>query len=230
MSALVASILLDEAAREKYGSSTTSLLILPDAIASFGNGSADGQGVALILFWSPTCPHCAQEKKEFIPYVQEIYPNVRILMYNVFDEKTLDVLTNLSERIGFNPQSVPITIIGNEYTNAYEYYIGYGSMETTGRLLEGMIKRACGAVAQINSTCGNQTPEEDIIEVPFFGRVNLRELMGQMGVPLSTIALGLLDGFNPCAFFVLTMLLSFMVYAKSRTKMLAIGLTFVFIS
>ncbi|NJL44089.1 MAG: hypothetical protein HC945_02095 [Nitrosarchaeum sp.] len=42
--------------------------------------------------------------------------------------------------------------------------------------------------------------------------------------------MGFLDGFNPCAFFVLLFLLSLLVYAKSKKRMLAIGLTFVFFS
>jgi hypothetical protein len=44
------------------------------------------------------------------------------------------------------------------------------------------------------------------------------------------VVLAGLDGFNPCAFFVLFMLLSILVYAKSRKRMLLIGGTFVFFS
>ncbi len=44
------------------------------------------------------------------------------------------------------------------------------------------------------------------------------------------MVLGFLDGFNPCAFFVLCFLLSMLVYAKSRKKMLLIGGVFVFMS
>ena len=39
-----------------------------------------------------------------------------------------------------------------------------------------------------------------------------------------------MDSFNPCAFFVLLFLLSLMVHARSRSRMLLIGITFVSIS
>jgi hypothetical protein len=45
-----------------------------------------------------------------------------------------------------------------------------------------------------------------------------------------TIMLGGMDGFNPCAFFVLFTLLGILVHAQSRRRMLLIGGTFVFFS
>ena len=45
-----------------------------------------------------------------------------------------------------------------------------------------------------------------------------------------TVILGGLDSFNPCAFFVLFFLLSLLIHAKSRKRMLLIGGTFVFFS
>ena len=45
-----------------------------------------------------------------------------------------------------------------------------------------------------------------------------------------TIILGLLDGFNPCAMWVLMFLLALLVYTKSRKRMFIIGGTFIFIS
>jgi hypothetical protein len=44
------------------------------------------------------------------------------------------------------------------------------------------------------------------------------------------VVLGGLDSFNPCAFFVLMILLSLMLHAGSRRKMLLVGSVFVFIS
>jgi len=199
------------------------------------NKTEEEKKVVLMFFFSPSCPHCAAEKSEFIPYIQEKYPELEISGYDVYDNNGRAVLMEMSEKVGFSPLSVPITVVGSEYTNEYEYYTGYGSMDTTGTFLEGMVQRAFECIDNLTNqtaTCKNETVEEpeNIIEVPFLGRINLREMMENMGIPMSTIVLGLLDGFNPCAFFVLTMLLSFMAYARSRRKMLLIGLTFVSIS
>lgn len=74
---------------------------------------------------------------------------------------------------------------------------------------------------------GDDEPvEEDEVELPVFGRVDASDL----GMPLFTIAIGLVDGFNPCAMWVLLFLLSLLVNLKSRWKMFAIAGIFVLVS
>lgn len=68
--------------------------------------------------------------------------------------------------------------------------------------------------------------QDEIIEVPLFGRLDRR----LMGMPLFTFAIGLVDGFNPCAMWVLLFLLSILVNLKDRRKILAVAGTFVVIS
>jgi hypothetical protein len=46
-------------------------------------------------------------------------------------------------------------------------------------------------------------------------------------LPVLTLLLAALDAFNPCAFFVLLVLLSLMVHSGSRARMLLVGGTFV---
>ena len=67
---------------------------------------------------------------------------------------------------------------------------------------------------------------KDIIYVPFFGAVNLSRL----SLPVFTIVLGGLDSFNPCAFFILFILLSLLVSLGSRWKILLVGGIFIFFS
>jgi len=171
--------------------------------------------VQLLLFWREGCPHCADEKKYLLPYLEEKYQDLDIVTYDLSEPASVDLLINLSERLGFSAESVPITVVGEEN------YIGYGSLETSGRAIEDMVKRAYAG-----ESVSNQGNNGLIAELPFIGRIDLREI----GVPLATVVIGLVDGFNPCAFFVLMMLLSFLTYAKSRKRMLLIGLTFVVVS
>lgn len=67
---------------------------------------------------------------------------------------------------------------------------------------------------------------QDEIEVPLLGKLRVSEL----GMPLFTFLIGLLDGFNPCAMWVLIFLLSILVNLKDRWKLLAIAGTFVVVS
>ena len=68
--------------------------------------------------------------------------------------------------------------------------------------------------------------EKETIEVPFFGKLNA----GELGLPLFTIAIGLVDGFNPCAMWVLLFLLSILVNLKDRKRIILIAGIFVLIS
>jgi thiol-disulfide isomerase/thioredoxin len=71
------------------------------------------------------------------------------------------------------------------------------------------------------------TPEKQgVINIPIFGEIDTAKL----SLPFLTIILAGVDSFNPCAFFVLFFLLSMLIYAKSRKRMLLIGGTFVFFS
>ena len=67
---------------------------------------------------------------------------------------------------------------------------------------------------------------ESEIDLPWIGRVSADRL----GLPLFTLVIGLVDGFNPCAMWVLLFLLSVLVNLRDRWKILAVAGTFVFIS
>jgi hypothetical protein len=65
-----------------------------------------------------------------------------------------------------------------------------------------------------------------MILLPVFGRVRVREI----GLPAFTVAVGLVDGFNPCAMWVLLFLLSILVNLRDRGRILLVAGTFVLIS
>jgi hypothetical protein len=111
--------------------------------------------------------------------------------------------------------------------------IGFSGPETTGQqlvaLLEGQAPEELGAAV---CPVGAETPAcppgapQDSIDAPWVGRVSLKD----WGLPAFTFLIGLLDGFNPCAMWVLLFLLSLLVNLRSRRKMLAVAGTFVLTS
>lgn len=82
-----------------------------------------------------------------------------------------------------------------------------------------------GSGAEIEAWLGGNRARR-IVRVPVLGQVDPTEL----GLPLFSLALGLVDGFNPCAMWVLLFLLSLLVNLKSRKRMAVIGGTFVAVS
>ncbi|HVW00071.1 MAG TPA: hypothetical protein VHB77_07020, partial [Planctomycetaceae bacterium] len=76
------------------------------------------------------------------------------------------------------------------------------------------------------SASSSEEEAPDAIQVPMFGTLRASEL----GLPVFTAAIGLLDGFNPCAMWVLLFLLSLLVNIGDRWKMFMIAGTFVLVS
>ncbi len=72
----------------------------------------------------------------------------------------------------------------------------------------------------------DQGSAAEVIKVPLFGELRVSSL----GLPVFTFLVGLIDGFNPCAMWVLVFLLSVLVNINDRKKMIAIAGTFVVIS
>jgi glutaredoxin len=72
----------------------------------------------------------------------------------------------------------------------------------------------------------NDVSPSNSVRMPIFGDITAQ----QYGLPLFTVATGLLDGFNPCAMWVLMFLLSMLVNVKSRKRMVIIAGTFVLVS
>ncbi len=68
--------------------------------------------------------------------------------------------------------------------------------------------------------------KKDTIDLPFFGEVNLQETP----LPVLTAIIGLADGFNPCAIFILTFLLAALVAAGSKKRIIIVGAIFIFFS
>lgn len=66
--------------------------------------------------------------------------------------------------------------------------------------------------------------ETEAVDIPFLG---YRVTVGQLGLPLFTFILGLLDGFNPCSMWVLILMLSMLASLKDRLKMVLIAGTFI---
>jgi len=69
--------------------------------------------------------------------------------------------------------------------------------------------------------------EEETVKLPIVGEIETKKL----SLPFLTFLIGLADGFNPCAFFVLTFLLAALIgLAGARKKILLVGGIFIFFS
>lgn len=68
--------------------------------------------------------------------------------------------------------------------------------------------------------------KEKIIKLPFLGDTNIHKL----SLPILSVLMGLLDGFNPCAMWTLLFLISLLIGINDRKKMWILGSTFIIAS
>ncbi len=183
--------------------------------------------VSLYLFWSDGCPHC-QEEKIFLAKLVEKYPQLEIKDYEVSSSQTnAALLKKAGDSLGVNVSGVPFTVIGQEY------FVGYLNDETTGKEIEAAVNYALendyqDVVGSLFSRSEESDQDKvkgatDIIEVPIFGQLDTKKL----SLPVLTFVIALLDGFNPCAMWVLLFLISLLLGMKDKKKMWVLGSVFI---
>lgn len=102
----------------------------------------------------------------------------------------------------------------------------------SGSVRPGRLSSLRGRSSEIRAALGRRArgPEPpsaiEGIRTRWFGELRVRD----WGLPLFTILIGLLDGFNPCAMWVLLFLLSLLVNLRDRLKMALVAGTFVAVS
>lgn len=152
------------------------------------------------------CPHCAHAK-QFLAELQRERPGLVVHQHHVDrDAEAAERLVAVSERAGVWPPGVPTFVIGDEVV------VGFDDAAHTGQRLRSLLD---GAAYRDNE-----------VDADWLGTLSIEKI----GLPLFTIGLGLVDGFNPCAMWVLLFLLSLLVRLRDRRRMALIAGTFVIVS
>ena len=169
--------------------------------------SPSTEPAVLIVFVRTGCPHCA-DAKAFLEDVGADRPRLRIVYRAVDqDRSAADDLARLFKEHGMWPPGVPTFVMN-------------------GRALVGFDDAAHAGVILRDFIDSGAPPPADRVETGLFGTLSASRL----GLPLFTITMGLLDGVNPCAMWVLLFLLSLLVRLQSRRRMALIAGTFVLVS
>lgn len=190
-----------------------------------GNGAAR---VPLYVFWSSSCPHC----REALPFLEQLRnqePWIDVLDYEITSSReNVERYVNMASGLGEEARSVPAFFVCGQMLT------GFDSAEGMGERILGLA-RFCRQMAGAGDQGQSREPgtlsappagPPGRIDVPLFGTLEA----GSLSLPLFTLVIAGMDAFNPCAFFVLLFLLSLMVHARSRRRMLLIGGIFVLFS
>jgi len=172
------------------------------------------------VFFLPTCPHCHAEFA-FLDKIKIRYPDIKIIKHDVSDSKEVVLMMDYANKFGLDPNylGTPFLIYNNEYI------VGFGNDETTGREIETLFnktKTLAKAEAPKQAAKEEIKVENNTITLPLFGQVDLVKT----SLPVLAIILGFIDGFNPCAMWVLVYLISIIIEMKDRKKIYTLVGTF----
>lgn len=224
------------------------VLILMLVVVPF-NVKADEKVINIYLFYGDGCPHCAAEEEFLDKYLKD-KDNVKLYKYEVWYDKTnQEYLQKVQKKLNDKQSGVPYTVIGDKVLLGYmdgvtdvtiknyiDYYYNNDYVDYVGKITN---------VSDIRDdsdkidTKNNDKKQENKLEksneevldnvdnmlkkYPVLNKLSAKKI----SLPLLSIVLGLVDGFNPCAMWILIFLITMLFNMKDRKKMWILGLTFI---
>jgi thiol-disulfide isomerase/thioredoxin len=214
--------------------------------------------VDIYLFYGDGCPHCAKER-EFVSSLEQKYGEKVVLHeYEVYyDSFNSKLFGDVVDRLGTGVAGVPLAVYGETFLVGYESDQTSGAeieseierclSEGCGNLfremmsegikenekedgdVRGLVKAAEGDTADEgdDSSMSNSKGEDPVfLKLPIIGRVDLKNI----SLPAATILIAFVDGFNPCAMWILIFLITMLINMKDRKKLYILGSVFIITS
>ncbi len=209
---------------------TTFLLIsvnflLPNTFAN----DIQEKPVNLYFFYGDGCPHCAKEEP-FLRKMEEKYDSLKVHYYEIwYSSENRNLFMEFGKKLNATVNGVPFTVIGDKY------FTGWLDEDTTGKQIEQEIicalEEGCRDIlSEINGGPETTTPDKnnsslipETLKLPIIGEIKTKNL----SLPLLTIIIAALDGFNPCAMWTLLFLISLLLGMQNKVRMWILGTAFI---
>jgi hypothetical protein len=182
------------------------LLAVSPSPAAAAEAAAAQAPPTVVVFVREGCPYCAAARV-YLAELAQRRPDLRIVLRPVdTDPSALAELEDTSRAAGIWPPGVPAFAVRGQVL------VGFDPDGSIARQLEALLDGS-PAVAEP-------------VQLPVVGALSASRL----GLPLFTLAMGMLDGFNPCATWVLVFLLSLLARLEDRRRMALVAGAFVAIN
>ncbi|MCC5862324.1 MAG: thioredoxin [Gammaproteobacteria bacterium] len=171
----------------------------------------------MLVFHGDGCPHC-DDQAEFLDSLAARYPALRIEHYEIWrTDEHHALFRSLAQAHGVRAGSVPTVFIGGEVL------IG-DSPRIRAQLLAQVVTCLEQGCADPRERLAPASPASSVgvLSLPGVGDINL----ANQPLLLATVLIAVVDGFNPCSLWVLTLLLALVVQLGSRARVLLVGITF----
>lgn len=187
----------------------------PVAISSDAGARVPSAVFELVFFWGVGCPHC-EEAKPFVDTLERERPDLRVVrVESRKDPEGRRRFVDTMNGLGASAVGVPTFVVGERYVTGFvkgESEAQVRSLvETRRRELEG--DRAADA-------------GDTHVRLPLLGEVDPKSV----SLPWLTLVVGLADGVNPCAMWVLVVLLGILMHVRETKRMVLYAGTFVVMS
>lgn len=201
----------------------------------FGSWTVHGQEmtntekkVNIYFFWGEGCPHC-EKQKPFLEMMKSKYPEVMVYDYEVWGNgENRDLMIEFGKKLNATVNGVPFTVVGEHYI------VGWMDEKNTGAQIETAIQcaihescRDVGLEISGNHTTANGSSQNnnipETLTLPLIGEIQTKNI----SLPVLTIIIAALDGFNPCAMWTLLFLISLLLGMQNRMRMWLLGVTFI---
>ena len=176
------------------------------------------EGAEFHFFHLAACQHC-REQKVFNEGLKVKYPDVRFVYHEVSSPKEAALMQKMALELGADPNSVPLSIFCGEY------FTGYESDSTTGAAIDKALGE-CLKGKKVQTASKAEQNDSKKISIPFIGDINSAEY----SLPALAAILGLVDGFNPCAMWVLVYMIGIALTLNDKRKIWLLVGSFVFAS
>ena len=179
-----------------------------DKLHDVVNVEVEENKINLYLFRGEGCPHCKQEE-EWLESIKDEYKDyLNIYDFEVwYNRDNQEKYMAATETLNFNTTAIPFTIVGDKK------FVGFST--TTKDTIENAIKYYIGDDIKKNH-----------MKLPILGDINVKDA----SIPLIAIVLGFIDGFNPCAMWILLFLINLFINFKDKKKGWVLGFAFLLVS
>lgn len=193
-------------------------MILAIGLALWAVGATDikAQVATADFYWGQGCPHCAQEKI-FLDKLASIYGDkLEIREFEIYYNQDNAVrFEQVISKFKIEPAGVPLLVVGEEYV------VGFGDEETTGKRIRQIIENNFSAKVE----------EDNFNSQPLYLNIfSKRYDLKTMSLPVATAMIAFVDGFNPCAMWILVFLITMLVNLKDKKRLYVLGTTFILTS
>ncbi len=192
---------------------------------------AQEKNITIHVFGTYTCSNC-ENAKMYLNTLKDKYENINIIYYEINEKENSTFFNKTLKFFNQKTPRVPFIVIGNQTLTGFSLGITDKQIETIiinyqiGKneyhdYVDAILKDETEKLPPLKE---NIIPEK--INIPFFGDITLKNL----SLPIITIILGVLDGFNPCAMWVLLFLISTLLGLNDKKKIKIYGFTFILTS